>query len=96
MSSFAKAVASFFVRRRGTRGVPGKKNRRLLCAGAVVREGRIAPVQAPAWPAQLSTEKHICSETFFFKVLPVVRQGLLFTMIYRPPAGPCFGNFLCF
>ena len=56
MSSFAKAVASFFVRRRGTRGVPGKKRRFMLCAGAVVREGRIAPMQVPAPAAQLSLE----------------------------------------
>ena len=31
-----------------------------LCAGAVVCEGYDAPVQAPARPAQLSMEKHIC------------------------------------
>ena len=35
----------------------GKKK---LCAGAVVREGYDAPVQAPAHPAQLSSVKHLC------------------------------------
>ena len=29
-----------------------------MCAGAVVREGYDAPVQAPARPAQLSPKKH--------------------------------------
>ena len=38
-----------------------------LCAGAVVREGYDAPVQAPARPAQLSMEKHICFRQLFFQ-----------------------------
>ena len=43
----------------------------VLCAGAVVRKGRDAPVQAPAPPAPLSTEKHTCFGTLLFNVLLV-------------------------
>ena len=43
----------------------GKKK---LCAGAVVREGYDAPVQAPAHPAQLSSVKHLCFGPLFSRI----------------------------
>ena len=42
-----------------------------LCAGAMDREGRGAPVRAPARPAQVSTEKHM----FRTALLPEAAMG---------------------
>ena len=43
----------------------GKKK---LCAGAVVREGYDAPMQAPAHPAQVPSVKHQCFGPLFSRI----------------------------
>ena len=55
----------------------------VLCTGAVVCEGHGAPVQAPALPKQLSTEKHICFGALFCMFLPSGAICIVFTMIYQ-------------
>ena len=54
----------------------------VLCAGCGLGEGRGAPVQAPAPPKPLSTEKHICFGALFFVFLPVGAKRIVFTMKY--------------
>ena len=67
MSSFAKVDASFLCTGTVLEAYPEKTNNFSLCTGVVVREGRGAPVRAPAPPAQLLSEKHMVLDHFFQK-----------------------------
>ena len=76
-SSFAKADASFLFTGTVLEAYPEKKNNFSLCTGVGVREGRGAPVRAPAPPTQLLPVKHVVLEHDFFRNIPA-RSNLLF------------------
>ena len=55
----------------------------MLCAGAVDRKGRDAPVRVLDGPGRMSVEKHICFEPFVLHMFATLSNTIVFTLLLR-------------